>query len=110
MVKFCPLQSGKRGETCPDCGFQLLHDVPVIPKVVCGSFAPGAIRAAVFDDQERGRLLGDWMKDFFEKSGATHLYELARKELGLPDDCGGCEQRRKWINNAHAWIKSKLGH
>ena len=59
-----------------------------------------------------GRLpqLTEWeKKQLFGDSDPTlcgNRIKAVTDALGIPP-CGGCEKRRQWINNAHAWLRGK---
>ena len=54
----------------------------------CGK-APPIDHAAVLPEEDR-KLLGDRLADMLAA-------------IGIPP-CGGCEQRKQWLNAAHQWI------
>ena len=52
---------------------------------------------------EEPELAGDWLSRQFAAVGITpERYAAAKQALGMPPTCE-CEERREWLNRAHAW-------
>lgn len=48
---------------------------------------------------------GDHVAALIHKVGADRVYQLVRTGVGLPENCGGCNERRKALNRLEGWVK-----
>lgn len=95
VAKFCPLPHSSAGAVCPVCGFELLHTLPKVPKVVCGSFGnnPKPPKATT-----SFQGLGDLVEAGLTRIGITKESWIAWKDAhGWPPTCN-CDARRIWLN------------
>ena len=100
-MKFCT-----GSPNCVVCG--ALHTEGVHQKCPAKNFVIVQPQIIEIPEEEREKLLGDWMKEYFEKQGWTALYEKAREEFGLPPGCEGCDKRKDWLNWVHMGVRKWL--
>lgn len=104
-LEFVREDGGRFVHRCPACKAEVrskYHD-PDSRKRVCGIAGPPEL-ADTLPAKERaafaaaaakeGMLLGDYIA-------------AMTTAIGIPP-CGGCEQRKKWVNAAHRWVNGRL--
>lgn len=62
------------------------------------------IEPAVLRDSEIAELF----PDSTDRTLIGNRIAAMTEALGIPP-CGGCDKRRKWMNRAHAWLRSLKG-
>ncbi len=87
---------------CSDCGHLTKRAYPNAPTRQCG--------VAKQQDQPPPPLTPTELTELFPNEDPTLLgnrIKAMTEAIGIPS-CGGCEARKRWLNSAHAWIRSAV--
>lgn len=94
---------------CPECGYTTKRAYEQPPASICGNPRPASGKPHVpriLDAHEVAKLFpGEVFPDDDPTLLGNRIAALTTA-LGIPP-CGGCKQRKAWLNKAHKWLRGE---